>query len=73
MAFGKTGYTPSAGRCLTSVAKTADTTISWIRGAQHRADGNTGVYFRDARTLYKWAFNNFTYKTLLDKNWRLHR
>ena len=71
MAFGKTGYTPSAGRCLASVAKDSGYDyLCIVMGVPNTdADGNTGVYFRDTRTLYKWAFNNFTYKTLLDKNW----
>lgn len=29
--------------------------------------GNRGVYFRDTRALYQWAFNNFIYEKLLDK------
>ncbi len=70
MAFGKTGFTDSAGRCLASVARDSGYEYLCIVMGVPNTDenGNTGVYFRDTRTLFKWAFNNFTYKVLLNKN-----
>jgi D-alanyl-D-alanine carboxypeptidase (penicillin-binding protein 5/6) len=70
MSFGKTGYTSPAGRCLASVARDSGYEyLCIVMGVPNTdQDGKTGVYFRDTRTLYRWAFNNFTYKTLLNKN-----
>lgn len=70
MAFGKTGYTTPAGRCLASVARDGGYEYLCIVMGEPDTDaqGNSGVYFKDTRALYEWAFNNFTYKKLLDKN-----
>lgn len=70
MAFGKTGYTTPAGRCLASVARDSGYEyLCIVMGAPDKDEqGKSGVYFSDTRTLYRWAFTNFTYKTLLNKN-----
>ncbi|MDD3692873.1 MAG: hypothetical protein PHX02_03085 [Oscillospiraceae bacterium] len=69
MAFGKTGYTTPAGRCLASVARDSGYEYLCIVMGEPDTDeqGNRGVYFRDTRALYQWAFNNFIYEKLLDK------
>ena len=70
MAFGKTGYTDSAGRCLASVARDSgyEYLVVVLGCPETDSEGQSGVHFRDTKTLYRWAFNNFTYKTLLSKN-----
>ena len=70
VSFGKTGYTSSAGRCLASVARDSGYEYLCIVMGEPNIDndGKQGAYFRDTRTLYRWAFNNFTYKMLLNKN-----
>ena len=70
VSFGKTGYTSSAGRCLASVARDSGYEYLCIVMGEPNIDndGKQGAYFRDTRTLYRWAFNNFTYKILLNKN-----
>lgn len=70
LAFGKTGYTDSAGRCLASVARDSgyEYLVVVLGCPEKNSDGESGVHFRDTKTLYRWAFNNFTYKTLLSKN-----
>ena len=70
MSFGKTGFTDQAGRCLASVAQDSGYEyLCIVLGCPNTdADGNAGLYFKDTKALYRWAFNNFTYKTLLNKN-----
>ena len=70
LAFGTTGYTDSAGRCLASVARDSgyEYLVVVIGCPEKNSEGESGVHFRDSKTLYRWAFNNFTYKTLLSKN-----
>ena len=69
-AFGKTGTTDTAGRCLATVARDSGYEyLCVVLGAPKTDDeGNGGVEFRDSIALYRWAFNHFTYKTLLSKN-----
>ncbi|HIW74820.1 MAG TPA: D-alanyl-D-alanine carboxypeptidase [Firmicutes bacterium] len=70
MAYGKTGYTDSAGRCLASVARDSgyEYLVVVLGCPEKDSEGQSGVHFRDTKALYRWAFNSFTYKTLLSKN-----
>lgn len=70
LSYGKTGYTDSAGRCLASVARDSgyEYLVVVLGCPEKNSEGESGVHFRDTETLYRWAFNNFTYKTLLSKN-----
>lgn len=61
----KTGYTDEAGRCLTATAS--------YNGYKYLAvlmdcPNNAGsrVEFTTARQMFRWAFNNFEYKAILD-------
>ncbi len=61
----KTGYTDEAGRCLTATAS--------YNGYKYLAvlmdcPNNSGsrVEFTTARQMFRWAFNNFEYKAILD-------
>ncbi|MDD2417622.1 MAG: hypothetical protein PHP68_01120 [Oscillospiraceae bacterium] len=70
MAFGKTGFTDEAGRCLASVARDSGYEyLCVVLGASDTdSQGERGVFYKETKTLYVWAFNNFTYETLLKKN-----
>ena len=62
---GKTGFTDEAGRCLVSLASYRGYTYmaivlksKTIRGVRNE--------FIDSANMYRWAFNNFEYKTILN-------
>ena len=70
---GKTGYTESAGRCIVSTAeKEGMHYLSIVMNADPKytdANGNRRrIEFTDTARLFEWAFNNFSYKTVIDKN-----
>ena len=70
---GKTGYTESAGRCIVSTAeKEGMHYLSIVMNADPKytdANGNRKrIEFTDTARLFEWAFNNFSYKTVIDKN-----
>ena len=70
VAFGKTGYTDQAGRCLVTVARYSGYEyLSVVLGSPVTdASGSTATHFKDTKALLRWALNNFTYKTLVSKN-----
>ncbi len=62
---GKTGYTSKAGRCVVSTAS--------YKGYEYlavvlNADTSDGVRhdFGDIANMFRWAFNNFEYKSVFD-------
>ncbi len=65
--FGRTGYAGEAGRCMVSVAKDGGYRYMAVVLGSAAADGTDRAiaHFEDTRNLYEWAFNNFSYKTLL--------
>ena len=61
---GKTGFTDEAGRCLVSIASNSGynymaivLNAKTVKGARND--------FIDSANMYRWAFNNFEYKTVL--------
>ena len=65
----KTGYTNEAGRCLASTA-TYDgmTYISVLLGCPPQENSLIDRYeFTDTAELFRWAFNNFSYRSVLKK------
>lgn len=61
----KTGFTTEAGRCVVSTASyNGYNYLCVIMGCENK-DGRRHE-FMDSRNLYRWAFNNFEYKSLLD-------
>ena len=66
---GKTGYTDAAGYCLVSVAENDGLTVfSAVMGAQAVTldDGYRQTQsFSETYKLFDWAFNNFSYQTML--------
>lgn len=70
---GKTGYTESAGRCIVSTAeKEGMHYLSIVMNADPKYTDSNGnrkrIEFTDTARLFEWAFNNFSYKTVIDKN-----
>jgi len=59
----KTGFTTPAGRCVASTAsKDGYNYLCIVMGG----DNLTRTEFSDSKNLYKWAFDNFEYRTLAD-------
>ena len=79
MAFGRTGYTTDAGRCMASVARDSGYEyLAVVMGCPNEMPGESSVavgtsHYLDSQTLFRWAFRNFSYKTLLSKNDPVHR
>lgn len=62
---GKTGYTDKSKRCLVSIASyNGYNYMSILLGAP--SPRGVRYDFIDAANMFRWAFNNFEYKTLLD-------
>ncbi len=66
---GKTAYTDEAGRCLVNTAEYGGYHyLCIVMGCPPTDDkGNTvRREFTDARNLFRWAFNSFEYKSVID-------
>ena len=61
---GKTGFTDEAGRCLVSIASNNGYNYMAIVLNAKTIHG-TRNDFIDSANMYRWAFNNFEYKTVL--------
>lgn len=61
----KTGFTDEAGRCLVSTASYEGYRYLCITMNCPTQNG-TRTEFTTSRQLYRWAFNNFEYKAVLD-------
>ena len=61
----KTGFTDQAGRCVVSTASYEGYNYLCIIMNCDSSGGQRNE-FVDSRNLYRWAFNNFEYKTLID-------
>lgn len=66
---GRTGYTSESGRCIVSVAQqNGYEYMAVVLGCPDKnAAGAGGLQYDDSRALYKWAFQNLTYTTLVAK------
>ena len=65
---GKTGYTRAAGYCLVSSAERNGVRILAVAmgcDGPLNADIEECYNFVDSRTLYDWAFDNFSYRSIL--------
>jgi len=61
----KTGFTDEAGRCLVSVAYPSNkkyTYLCILMGCPD--DARKQYHFAESAQLYRWAFNNFSYKEI---------
>ncbi len=61
----KTGFTTEAGRCVVSTASYGGYNYLCVIMGCDNADGRRHEFI-DSRSLYRWAFNNFEYKSILD-------
>lgn len=61
----KTGFTDEAGRCVVSTASLDGYNYLCII-MNCNSKGGVRNEFIDSRNLYRWAFNNFEYKSVLD-------
>lgn len=71
LVFGRTGFTDVAGWCLASLASDSgyDYMVIVLGCPNQDSEGNANTaHYADTRMLYRWAFNEFTYKPLLTKN-----
>lgn len=59
----KTGYTDEAGRCLVSTASYGGYNYMCIL---MKCPVNEKRHFTDSTSLYRWAFNNFSFKEVAD-------
>lgn len=63
----KTGFTDEAGRCVVSTA--SDDGYNYLCVIMNSpSTGGKRNEFIDSANLYRWAFNNFEYKSVLDVN-----
>lgn len=60
----KTGYTDESGRCLTATASYNG--YKYLAVLMDCPNAATRVEFTTARQMFRWAFNNFEYKAILD-------
>ena len=64
---GKTGFTDQAGRCLVSIASNKGYNyIAIVLGTE--TPGGVRYEFIDSANMFRWAFNNFEYKSVLAAN-----
>ncbi len=62
---GKTGFTDEAGRCLVSLASYKGYTYMAVVLKSTTYNATRGAFI-DSANMYRWAFKNFEYKTILD-------
>lgn len=64
---GKTGFTDQAGRCVVALASyNGYNYMSIVLGAE--SVGSFSYNFRDTANMFRWAFNNFEYKSVFDSS-----
>ncbi len=70
LVFGRTGLSEREGRTYAGVARDSGYEyLAVVLACPERdEDGNAGVHFSDSRQLFRWAFNSFSYDTLLAKS-----
>ena len=66
----RTGLSEHEGRTCASVARDAgyEYLVVVMGCAEENEQGETGLHYRDTKTLLQWAFNQFEYKTVLGKS-----
>lgn len=63
----KTGYTDNSGRCLVATASYEGYSYICVLMKAPNETGNR-LEFTDAVNIFRWAFNDFTYKTVVSKD-----
>jgi D-alanyl-D-alanine carboxypeptidase (penicillin-binding protein 5/6) len=64
----KTGSTDDAGDCLTSYATNGSMTYYCVVLGSTQVDQRATGAFADSKTLYDWAFGNFSLKQIVENN-----
>ena len=66
----RTGLSEHEGRTCASVARDSGYEyLTVVMGCpEENQNGETGLHYRDTKALFKWAFNQFEYKTVLAKS-----
>ncbi len=66
----RTGLSDNDGRTCAAIARDSGYEyLVVVMGCPDKSeDGTTGLHYRDTKTLFKWAFKEFEYKTILAKN-----
>lgn len=66
----RTGLSEHEGRACASVARDSgyEYLVVVIGCPEETADGTTGLHYLDTISLLKWAFNGFSYQTILGKS-----
>lgn len=67
LVYSRTGLSEHEGRTCASVARDSGYEyLTVVLGCPEQNEaGETGLHYRDTRTLFRWAFNNFTHRTVL--------
>ncbi len=70
MVFGKAGAAALDDRSMVSVARDSgyEYLVVVMGSSDAAGDAPAVAHYRDTYRLFKWAFNNFSYQTLLSKN-----
>ncbi len=66
--LGRSGYSEAAGQCCASIARDGGREfLTVVLGARDTEELEKPA-FTDTMTLYRWVYNNFTYKNIVSKN-----
>lgn len=67
LVFGRTGLSSHEGRTYAAVARDSGYEyLAVVLGAPEQNEaGESGLHYRDARTLFRWGFNYFEYTNVL--------
>ncbi len=70
LVFSRTGLSEHEGRTCASVARDSgyEYLVVVMSTPETNAAGESGLHYRDTKSLFRWAFNNFTYRTVLGKS-----
>ncbi len=70
LAFSRTGLSSHEGRTCASVARDSgyEYLVVVMSCPEKNDAGESGLHYRDTRTLFRWAFNKFEHATILAKS-----
>ncbi len=70
LAFSRTGLSEHEGRTCASVARDSgyEYLVVVMSCPEQNEAGESGLHYRDTRTLFRWAFNKFEHATVLAKS-----
>ncbi len=68
--FSRTGLSEHEGRTCASVAQDSgyEYMVVVMGCPETNEAGESGLHYRDTKALFRWAFNNFSYSTVLAKS-----